>query len=166
LDLCKKEYQNYKEGKPRAFSHFADHYDLDVALNSKSESSVTKIKLMKLILKQAKALACSKQIGFMVTIQPSSFDMLAKFQKVLSKFPGYSNKNLTDLFQNICSEMNIPYINLFNLFNKNNPEELFFKGLNFHWNDKGQDIAAKETAKYLTRLIRTDLKKNNNRLNS
>jgi len=40
-------------------------------------------------------------------------------------------------------------INLFNVFRENIAEGFYFKGGNNHWNDRGQKLAAKETALYL-----------------
>ncbi len=57
------------------------------------------------------------------------------YQKVLSRYPGYKNTNLTAAVEKICFEGNIDCINLFDPFQTNNAEGLFFNGINFHWND-------------------------------
>jgi len=147
-----KEFLVYKESQPRKFSHFSDHYDIDIAFDPDKESSKTKIKLMEAVLRTANIIAGSKGIKLLVLIQPSVID-LTKNKSVLNyeylqKYPGYRRANLTDAIKNICIANNIHFINLFDVFMRNNPENLFFAG--DHWNDQGQDIAAKETASYIT----------------
>lgn len=150
--LLDAEYKVYKENKPRYFSHFADHYDLDVAVSPDSESAKVKVRLMEAVLKEAKRMAESKGVEFLVLIQPSVIDLTNNFlisYKDLQKFPGYQKTNLTDAVDNICKANNINRINLFNVFQKNNPGGLFFTGGNNHWNGKGQDIAAREVRRVI-----------------
>jgi len=151
--MCGAEYLVYKESKPRQFSHFADHYDIDIALNPDQDSSKTKIRLMAEVLKEANNVAYRKGVKFLVLIQPSIVDM-TKDNSILSyeylrKFPKYKRTNLTDAVEKICVSHNINFINLFNLFIKNNPEDLFFRAGDDHWTDQGQRLAAKEAALYM-----------------
>ena len=151
MSLIEAEYAVHKHGKSKQFSHFADHYDLDVAVSPDAESSVMKKKLMAAILIKAKNLAAAKGVKFLVLIQPSVIDLTENFAisyKDLIKYPGYKRTNLTDAIDSICTMNNIHKINLLNVFSGNNPEDLFLKGDN-HWNERGQDVAARETAAYL-----------------
>jgi len=151
-----REYSVYNQSKPRRFSIFGDCYDLDIALFPDAESSKTKIKLMDGIIKNAKNIADKKGIGFVVLILPSVIDLTENFDfsyKHLERYPGYRKTNLTNAVKNICISNRIAFINLFDIFSKNNPEDLFFKGRNDHWNDQGQEIAAKETALYIIKEI-------------
>lgn len=152
--LVEEEFSVYKAKKYSKYSGFSDHYDLDLALDPDKESSKTKIKLMEAVLKTANIVARSKGIKFLVLIQPSVID-LTKGNTVLNyeyleKYPKYRRTNLTDAVKNICVENNIHYINLYEAFMRNDPENLFFRAGDNHWNDQGQDIAAKETASYIT----------------
>jgi hypothetical protein len=92
---------------------------------------------------------------FLVLIQPAVIDMtrdnsLLSYE-YLKKYPYYKRTNLTDTVENICIENEIPSVNLFTTFEENTPDNLFFKGENNHWNDRGQDLAAQETARYFKR---------------
>jgi hypothetical protein len=152
-----KEYSVYKKSQPRKSSPFADHYDIDIALDPDKESSKIKIKLMESVLKRANTIAGSKGIKFLVLIQPSKKD-LTKDNAVLNyeylqKYPKYRRTNLADAVKNKCVENNIYFINLFDVFMRNNPENLYFRIDQMHWNDQGQDIAAKETALYITSFV-------------
>jgi hypothetical protein len=152
-EVAEEEYLVYKHSQPQKFSHFEDHYDIDVALNPDGESAKVKLALMEGILNKANILARNKGIEFLVLIQPSVVDMTEDNWTLnynyLQKFPGYNSRNLSDAVASICVSNNINSVNLFALFSANNPEELFFRGGNNHWTDQGQNLAAKETARYL-----------------
>lgn len=153
ISYAEQEFLVYKQPKPSYFSILADYYDVDIALFPNSESSITKVKLMNAILKEANLLAMSKGIKFLVLIQPSIVDLTTNFQisfKKLQEYPDYKRTNLTDAVKNICISNDIHMINLFDVFSRNDPGELFFKHGNNHWNDQGQDVAAKATASYIT----------------
>lgn len=153
---AEEEYSVYKQSKPKAFSHLADHYDFDIALFPEAESAKTKIKLMSAVLNKAKAIANSKDVAFMVVIQPSAVDLTTNFKfsyEHLEKYPGYKRTNLTDAVENICIANNINRVNLLGLFRNNHSEDLFFKSDSNHWNDRGQDLAAKETAEYIAQKM-------------
>lgn len=151
--LVEAEYLVYKESGPRKFSHFEDHYDIDIALNPEQESSKTKIRLMEEILKEANKMARMKGINFLVLIQPSAIDLTKDnyplSYEYLQKYPNYKRTNLTNAVEGMCVLHNIKSINLFNVFMENGPEDLFFKGIDGHWTDQGQQLAAKETALYI-----------------
>jgi len=67
----------------------------------------------------------------------------------LQKYPNYQRANLKNAVEKIRVSHNIKYINLFEVFKNSNPEQLYFRGGNNHWNDQGQDIAARETASFI-----------------
>jgi hypothetical protein len=150
--LAADEYAVYKRSAPRVASHFADHYDIDVALATDEESSKVKVKLMGAVLRHARDEAASRGIQFVVLIQPSRVDLteLGPLNyKYLAKYPTYRSSRLTDVVEQICRDNGIPFVNLFPVFKVNRPAELFFKGNDDHWNDRGQDLAARETASYI-----------------
>ena len=154
--LTRDEYSVYQQRQPRKFSHFADHYDLDIAINPESESARVKIKLMEAVLKELKALSLSKNIDLVVVIQPSVIDLTENFKfsfKHLEKYNGYKRSNLTDAVETVCRTSGIQFVNLFNAFWTNSPEDLYFNGGDPHWNNLGQKIAARETASYIVSQI-------------
>jgi len=151
------EYSNYKMKQDQEYSNFYDHYDLDIALDPNKESSQEKIRLMNAVIKAANSVALSRGIEFLILIQPSVID-LTKENAVLNyeyleNYPNYKSTNLTDAVENISVESDIHHINLYDTFLYNDPENLFFKDGNDHWNDQGQDIAAKESASYILDLL-------------
>jgi hypothetical protein len=158
LAVTEKEYAVYKQGKPRSFSHFADHYDFDVALYPDSESAVTKVKLLDGILKAAKATAEKKGVTLVVLIQPSSRDLtqnLLLSYADFERFPKYRRDGLTSIVDEICARHGIHRINLYPVFLNNDPQSLYFSAEDDHWNAAGQDLAARVTADYLNEHLIT-----------
>lgn len=152
--LTDEEYFVYRDSKPQKFSHCADHYDIDVATDPDKESTKTKVKLMEAVLKEAKNFADSKGIKFLVVIQPSVIDATESNGDVLTyqylqKYPKYKRTNLDDAVETICKRNGIEYLNLFDIFMSHSPDELFFREDDNHWNDRGQDVAAKATTSYI-----------------
>lgn len=156
LDAAAREHLIYRKSEPRQVSHFEDRYDIDLALYPESESAVTKVRLMRGILRAAKSLADAKKIKFLVVIQPSAVDLTENTtlsHHELAAYPGYRQDNLTRTTEKICIENGIPYVNLFDVFAQNSPEGLFFRKHNDHWNDAGQELAARVTAGYLQKTL-------------
>ena len=155
LDVNEREYALYERKHSRMYSNFSDHYDIDLALYPEDKSSRTKIKLMDVILANAKTVADSKHIEFMVVIQPSSRDLTACRQPnylEFSKYAGYRRDNLTAAVDDICDKHDIPRVNLYDVFLQNNPDSLFIM-MDSHWNEKGQDIAAEKVADYVSKYV-------------
>ena len=154
FERLQKEFDLYQKREKRAVSHFADHYDLDVAARPNSEPAQIKKKLMQGILKKVQALAAAKDVKLVVLIQPSSRDMTENLPlnfTHFAKLDGYAPRNLTDAVEIICNSLGINNINLFAEFENGPAEQLFFQENDGHWNDAGQALAARITASYLYR---------------
>ena len=153
LELSTKEhYENFIKNGAKKASHFGDPYDLDVAAMPSSPSAITKIKLMRGILLQAKEFAIKSNVKLLVQIQPSVVD-LSKNGYInydnLTQYKGYKRTNLSSFIEEMCKSEKISYLNLYQIYSENKPESLYFKGDNNHWNDAGQDLAAKVSASYI-----------------
>ena len=152
IDIIRQEFEVYKRGEAKQFSHFADHYDIDIALHPETESATIKIALMEALLKRVSTIAARNNTKLVVLIQPSSRDLTRNSQpnyEHFSQYPNYRRDRLTSIVDDICKRHHIPRINLFPLFMENNPTSLYFERDNNHWNDKGQDLAAYETARFI-----------------
>jgi hypothetical protein len=147
------EYATYKKGGRRAFSNFADHYDIDIALHPNAESSRVKIALMEAVLRDVKRTAAEKGVALLVLIQPSAVDITQAdpilTSACLSRFDDYRKDRLASIVDEICARNQIDRINLFPIFARNNPDSLYFHVADDHWNEAGQDLAARETANHI-----------------
>ena len=149
LRLCENEYRLYQGTTAGQTSHFADHYDFDVALFPASESARTKVKLMKGLLTLAQSLAEAKRTKLLVVIQPSSMDLtthLSPNYRDFSAFAAYRKDGLTNLVEQSARQHNIDVVNLFPLFAEHNPQQLFLPNGDDHWSDAGQQLAAQTVA--------------------
>ena len=150
-----QEFQVYASSGPKQYSHFADHYDFGVAVDPQAPASKIRIALMAAVLKKARDFADGKGIGFMVLIQPSVIDLTTDnavlSYEYLQRFPNYHRRNLSSAIQQICNENAIAVVNLFDLFDANDPQNLYFRSGNDHWNDRGQQLAARETVPLILR---------------
>jgi hypothetical protein len=109
-------------------------------------------------LRQAKEFATARNIELLILIQPSVIDLTQNFvisYKDLEKYESYKPTNLSSSVEKICMQHSIHNINLFNPFLRNNPEDLFFRKNETHWNDRGQDLAARKTSSYIVNGILT-----------
>ena len=88
----------------------------------------------------------------MVVIQPASTDVSRNLElnyEYLNQFSGYDPGRLTDTLETICISQGLDCVNLASAFLQNDPDHLYFKGKNDHWNDAGQDLAARRVADHL-----------------
>ena len=104
------------------------------------------------VLRKVKRTAEEKGTKLLVLIEPSAIDVThgnaPLTSTYLSRFHEYRNDRLTSVIDEICARNQIDRINLFPIFTRNDPDSLYFK-FDDHWNDAGQDLAARETAKYI-----------------
>jgi hypothetical protein len=146
------EFEVYRAGKPQAVSHFADHYDADLAFFPDSESAKVKRALMVGVLKEAKDLADTYGVKFLVLIQPSSRDLttnLSPNHRDFTVHEGYHQRNLTRFVTEAATRHHIPFVDLYQVFASSHPEQLYFKKADDHWNARGQALAAREVARYV-----------------
>ncbi len=151
----RREYEVFRDGRAREYSHFDDHYDWIVATMPESADSTANVRFVEEIFREARSFAERKGIRFMVLIEPSAFDTQYHTltstlkERISTSFPAYDPRNLAGLAEAALKRNKIPGLNLFDLFSRNNPKGLFFTINNDHWNDKGQALAAKGTAAYI-----------------
>ncbi len=151
-NINQKANQIYLNDQPRAFSHFKDYYDIDVATEPSSKTALIKTALMEKILLAAKQFCDGKHIQFMVTVQPSIHDLSRDrgywgYEDLAKKYKNYSPDNLTNPLKKICQRHQLNCIHLVDIYRRNHPDTLYRH--DGHWNAKGQKLAAQATAEKL-----------------
>ena len=149
LNLCREEFKVYRNGAERHFSHFGDHYDLDLAIDPDGEAAQAKRQLMKLLLRAVRDYADDVGVALLVLVQPSSVDLSNNYlfgKGDLVEFEHYDPRRLTQTVVTLCRELGIEYVDLYPVF-ETDGESYFFRGMNNHWNERGQELAAEETVK-------------------
>ncbi len=157
---CAQDYANYKNGGPLCRRPNTSHYDIDLATNPQGLASQAKLVLMEAIIKEAKEFAASQGAVFMVQIHPSSIDLTGNYRWVdctdLSRFAHYKPDNLTRFLESICQRHQISHVNFFHVFKQHDPNRLFFRHDDNHWNDEGQALAAKVSADFIAQEMMKD----------
>jgi hypothetical protein len=156
-----QEFLAYSKNSPLPASFFQDHYDLDLALNTDNLASSTKLELMKNILSETKKLCKNNDIALFVLIIPSIHDLTQHISPTfieLQQYPAYEQNKVSTLTESMLKTLQISHINLFVPFAENNPESFFFNDEG-HWNNNGQEFAAKLVAKEISELEKRSLLK-------
>lgn len=155
LQENQKQLQLYQSKSELRYSHVLDHYDADLAMFPDSDSARLKRQLMNGVLAGFANLSKQKNVPVLVIVEPSSRDLTKNlspnFQN-FSAFLGYKPENMSSFVQQSCEAAQLPYINLFSDFQKNDPSSLYFIENDDHWNDRGQKLAAELTAKKILRM--------------
>lgn len=135
-----------------------DAYNADFSLQRDLPSAAYKTKLMSGVISEAKILTESLSIPMMVLIIPHPIDVSGGNHGSGTvdhqKYPDYDPRILTDGLEHLVSQLDLPYVNLFEPFLEGGVEKLYLKGGDDHWNDEGQKVAAEIVASY---LIETNL---------
>jgi hypothetical protein len=153
LGRVQSEYRTHvKEGDQVARSLLGDPYDADLAAEPSSESAGYKRLLMELVLARAQETAKSAGVPIVLVIIPSPIDTcdgyrLGSVDPV--RHPEYDRANLTQALVSSAQAQQMPYVDLFDTFRAQPEGDLFLRGLENHWNDEGQDLAAREVAQFL-----------------
>lgn len=152
ITVSEQEYRIYKDNLPKVFSHFDDHYDIDVATQPASSSSVMKVLLLDAVLAEAKSICESAQVELMILIEPPVFDLCQNHlfgPDNLKAYGNYNPENLSKSIDSVCRKQNLDCLNLYPIFSSSHPENLYFKINDDHWNDAGQKLAAVQTADFI-----------------
>ncbi len=150
---AEREYRSYLS-RPNApvTDLFSDDYDADLALDPAAPSSRLKVRLMEHVLSKTAALAERNGIPFALLVIPSPIDVCPAYDVRVNPraHPSYRPGNLTDPIRRIASRQGIPCLDLFPSFRASRPASLYFHGTDDHWNAKGQDLAARLLAGFLS----------------
>lgn len=162
LQQCQDEYENYiVRQDDQVYELQVDHYDADVSLMPGSESTKYKRRLFQQILGQMQNLCASHSVPLLLVIIPSPGDLIRDYDFYgidRTRFPDYAPRAITDLMELAAVEVDIPCVNLFDTFSREDARELYFRAGDNHWNDKGQSVAAKVVAPIMKQLLDTRTK--------
>jgi hypothetical protein len=68
---------------------------------------------------------------------------------VLSKYADYRPDRLSSLVQSLCERAGLESVNLVPVFSEHDPDTLYFRKSDNHWNDAGQNLAARTVANHI-----------------
>jgi hypothetical protein len=158
----RREYMNYAlEHDNQVHNLFLDGYDLDISTAPRSDSSRCKVALMGALIERIQGIAARRSVPVIFLIIPSPIDVLDRWDVSIdsSQYPEYRRSALTDAVEGIAKDRGVYYLNLFAPFHTYQAENLYYQGLDDHWNATGQHLAATLMAEYIwrDRVLRTAL---------
>jgi len=131
----------------------SDPYNADVSLKPLSSSAVYKKLLMSRVVKRMKDVAGKQSVPLVLLIIPHPMDVLNgahdSGEVDLKAYPEYRPEALTDALQQIADDNNIPSLNLFDIYQQHDAAKLYYSGGDDHWNELGQEVAAKALAQHM-----------------
>jgi lysophospholipase L1-like esterase len=153
LSRLEDEYREVVEGDRVVRALLTDDYTSDLAFLPESPQAKFKVALMRGVLAEAKQLTDSAGVALVVLIIPHPIDVTGGNHVTGSvdpeEFPLYDPTRLTRTVRAIADELNIPHVNLFDVFQRRGADALYLKGVDDHWNSTGQAVAADIVADYL-----------------
>lgn len=126
-----------------------DGYDADVGLTPRSDSTRYKIELMDELVTRMQFVADAMRVPFAAVPSPDPIDVSGHDVREVEKYPEYRPSGLTDILEAIADRRGMAYVNLFDPFQTRASRELYLQGHDPHWNDRGQDYAAKVATEFL-----------------
>jgi len=151
LDRARAQYtETVLAGDPVVRQLLEEHYDADVALRPESDSARYKIGLMELVLREMGAVTERAGVPMVLLIIPSPIDVCDDWDQGRidrAAFPRYRQTNIADVLVGIAERGGLAYVNLFPSYREHGASELYLRHGNDHWNDAGQDLAARLTAR-------------------
>src|SRR5208337_1600453 len=148
----REEYEDYIIKRDNSVRNLLeDHYDADVSLTPKSDSSRYKRILMDRVIEKMQRITAARSVPLMLVIIPAAIDVVDDYTVAAdtSKYPEYRRSELTDVVEAIARQHQLPNVNLFKSFREHGASSLYFVVDNDHWNAAGQQFAAGLIADYI-----------------
>jgi hypothetical protein len=147
------EYRQYViEGDNAVHDLLRDPYNADVSLTPTSASARYKIAMMEQIMWRMGETAAKNDAPLVFLLIPSPIDAAAEHESGEVdpvKYPEYKRSTLTDILEQICQRHGFRAVNLFVPFWQRRADDLYLKGIDDHWNARGEAYAAELMGEYL-----------------
>lgn len=146
LEAASKDYESYVlDGDKVVVNLFNDYWDADIALLPSSPSAQYKVKLMRELLRDFREVFSSRQRRWLLLIIPAPVDVCVDYPLApgLSRYPEYRRDRLSGQLSEIASDLGIPHLDIYEPFRSVDSCDLYFPYPNDHWNDRGQELAAR-----------------------
>lgn len=147
LDQLEREYREYVvEGDDVVHELMSDPYNADVSLTPDSDSARYRVALLDQIIARMRESTEALRLPLLLVLIPSPIDVTDDHESGLvdvHAHPAYRRTALTDALEQICARHGIPALNLFGPFWAHGASDLYLKGVDDHWNEAGQDLAAR-----------------------
>ena len=147
------EYRQYViEGDNAVHDLLRDPYNADISLAPTSASARYKIAMMEQIMRRMNETAAKIDAPLVFLLIPSPIDAAAVHESGEvdpAKYPEYRRSTLTDILEQICRRNGFRVVNLFGPFWQRRADDLYLKGMDDHWNARGEAYAAELMGEFL-----------------
>ncbi len=128
----------------------ADEYDADVSLEPASPSASYRVRLMDRVVERIQETTSRAGVRLLFLIIPERWDVTGVGGQVEARrrYAGYRSAGLTDALEAIARHRGVTCLNLFDSFRQNGAAGLYHP-FDEHWNERGQQLAARLTADLL-----------------
>ncbi|RIL06863.1 MAG: hypothetical protein DCC71_05190 [Proteobacteria bacterium] len=150
LAQVQAEYREFVEaGDDVVRELLSDPYNADVTLLPDSDSARYKLRMMQAVMERMAAVADAQRVPLFFVFVPHAIDVVSHHDSGLvdaAKYPQYRPNGATDALGAIAQRIGRPHLDLFAPFRAHGADALYFDGLDDHWNDAGQALAARLAA--------------------
>jgi hypothetical protein len=118
-----------------------------------SESARYKIAMMEQIIARMRLTAAAQHVPLLFVLIPTPIDVADMHETGEVdplRYPAYRRSALTDILVQICQRNQLPAVNLFGPFWERGARDLYLKGGDDHWNERGQNFAAELVSNFMT----------------
>ncbi len=149
---AEREYRSFiVEGNDIVTNTHMDYYSADVSLTPNSESARYKVALMKAVMRRIRDVAQQNGTPLAFLFIPHPVDVTDHYdswQIDRKKFPDYDGRNQIAPLEETARTLRVPFVSLYDIYRQHDANSLYFHD-DDHWNDAGQQMAAKVMADYL-----------------
>jgi hypothetical protein len=157
MDLwLRQAFEEYEEfvvrGDDVVTNVYQDQYSADVSVVPSSDSARYRVRFMDAVLGRIASIAKAHGVPLILLIIPSPIDVAPSYdygRVDRMRYPEYTPDNLTGRLQEIAERRGMAFVNLYDVFVKQDANELYFHGGDDHWNEAGQKLAAEVMADYV-----------------
>lgn len=152
---CREEFARYQARRqdPTVTNLLYDHRDSDLACDPEAASSRYKRALMGAVLGELARTARENEVPLVLAILPGPVDVCESHELGRvdgARYPEYRREALTSTLAELARERGVPYVDLFGAFRAHEePRALFLPRFDDHWNEAGQELAARELAGFI-----------------
>lgn len=147
------EYREYVErGDNTVRELMSDPYNADVSLAPEGDSAKYRVAMLDAIAARMRETAAAARVPLLLVVIPSPIDVSDEHESGevdVERHPAYRRSALTDAMRDIADRQGIPAVNLFPPFAARGARDLYLKGVDDHWNERGQDFAAQLVSEFI-----------------
>ncbi|XOV81723.1 MAG: hypothetical protein ACFHXK_12675 [bacterium] len=149
-----REYEEFAINNDNIVSELrSDPYSADFSLVKNAPSAGFKTRLMRGVLTDIEEYAKASEVPLVFMLIPHPIDVMkgnhASGVVDWERWPEYDSEILIRTLEKLCAEKELQCLSLLEPFRDQGGADLYLKGGDDHWNNLGQEVAARELTRFL-----------------